>query len=262
MKVEKVRQRFFEGQKSARSNQSIFSPTKDNFRGLTVSKQAPYSKLFKPVEYLLHEYLRSNQDTYLVQRPVVKEGDWVQEGDLLADSSASVGGELALGQNILVAYMPWEGYNFEDAILISERLVDEDVYTSIHIEKYEIEIRETKFGIEQMTNQIPEESKLDHLLSTGVVKLGTWVKEGDIIIGKVAPMPQKPLSPHEKLLYDIVGKNISTTRDTSLRVPKGVEGKVIHIEILDNEKIPPEISFEGPGRVQVYIAEKKKNSCW
>nr|YP_009367601.1 beta subunit of RNA polymerase [Pseudocharacium americanum]YP_009367690.1 beta subunit of RNA polymerase [Ignatius tetrasporus]ARK14603.1 beta subunit of RNA polymerase [Pseudocharacium americanum]ARK14692.1 beta subunit of RNA polymerase [Ignatius tetrasporus] len=229
---------------------------------------------FKPIKYDLQNYFRSNQDTYLVHRPAVHEGDWVQEGDVLADSSASVGGELSIGQNILVAYMPWEGFNFEDAILISERLVFDDVYTSLHIEKYEIEVRETKFGMEQITKQIPEESKIFHLDNNGIVKLGTWIKEGDILVGKVAPMNQKPLSPHEKLLYDVVGKTIPTTRDTSLRVPRGVEGKVIHIEIIENEKIasgdrakldPPglikdqsENFFQGPCRVQIYIAEKRK----
>lgn len=202
----------------------------------------------RPSRYLLHGFLRSNQDTYLTQRPGVKEGDWVQEGDLLADGSASKSGELALGKNIMIAYMPWEGYNFEDAILISQRLVEEDIYTSIHIEKYEVTIRETKYGVEQLTNQIPEESNVNHLLPTGLIKLGSYVKEGDILVGKVAPMPPKPLSPHEKLLYDIVGKKISTTRDTSLRAPRGVHGKVIHIEIVNDEK----------NRIQIYIAEQRR----
>nr|YP_010448265.1 RNA polymerase beta subunit [Symbiochloris sp. SG-2018]UTQ75746.1 RNA polymerase beta subunit [Symbiochloris sp. SG-2018] len=201
-----------------------------------------------PFRYLLHGFLRSNQDTYLTQRPGVEEGDWVQEGDLLTDGSASKSGELSLGKNIMIAYMPWEGYNFEDAILINQRLVDEDIYTSIHIEKYEVTVRETKYGVEQLTNQIPEESNVNHLLPTGLIKLGSYVKEGDILVGKVAPMPPKPLSPHEKLLYDIVGKKISTTRDTSLRAPRGVHGKVIHIEIVNDEK----------NRIQIYIAEQRR----
>ena len=212
------------------------------------------------VNYPLAQYQRSNQDTCLTQRPIVCEGDWVQRGDLLADGTASVGGELALGKTILVAYMPWEGYNFEDAILISERLIYDDMYTSIHIERYEVEIRDTKFGVEQITNQIPEvdTAEVSHLDAKGVVQIGSWVKEGDILVGKVTPIQKKSLSPHEKLLYDIVKKEIPTTRDTSLRVPKSVHGRVVHIEILETENIPPEIDFKGPGRVHIYIAEKRK----
>ena len=212
------------------------------------------------VTYPLAEYQRSNQDTCVTQRPIVQEGDWVQKGDLLADGTASVGGELALGKTILIAYMPWEGYNFEDAILISERLIYDDVYTSIHIERYEIEIRDTKFGVEQITKQIPEieACEITHLDTRGIAKIGSWIKEGDILVGKITPIQKKSLSPHEKLLYDIVKKEIPTTRDTSLRVPKSVHGRVINIQILETENIPPEINFEGPGRVHIYIAEKRK----
>jgi DNA-directed RNA polymerase beta subunit len=212
------------------------------------------------VTYPLAEYQRSNQDTCVTQRPIVHEGDWVQRGDLLADGTASVGGELALGKTILIAYMPWEGYNFEDAILISERLIYDDVYTSIHIERYEIEIRDTKFGVEQITKQIPEieASEITHLDTRGIAKIGSWIKEGDILVGKITPIQKKSLSPHEKLLYDIVKKEIPTTRDTSLRVPKSVHGRIVNIQILETENIPPEINFEGPGRVHIYIAEKRK----
>ena len=212
------------------------------------------------IDYPLAEYQRSNQDTCVAQRPIVHEGDWIQRGDLLADGTASVGGELALGKTILVAYMPWEGYNFEDAILISERLIYNDLYTSIHIERYEIEIRDTKFGVEQITNEIPEidVSEMLHLDTRGIAKLGSWIKEGDILVGKITPIQKKSLSPHEKLLYDIVKKEIPTTRDTSLRVPKNVHGRVINIQILETENIPTEIDFEGPGRVHIYIAEKRK----
>nr|YP_009106417.1 beta subunit of RNA polymerase [Geminella minor]AIT95281.1 beta subunit of RNA polymerase [Geminella minor] len=217
-------------------------------------------KNFLKFEYTIQKFHRSNQDTCVVQKPIVQEGDWVQKGDILADGIASIGGELALGKNILIAYMPWEGYNFEDAILINERLVFDDVYTSIHIEKYEVEIRDTKFGIEQITSQIPEinYSEIFHLDKNGIAKPGTWVKEGDILIGKITPIKKKPLTPHEKLLYDIVGKEIPTTRDSSLRVPKGVHGRVIDVQILETENIPPEIPFEGPGRVHIYLAEKRR----
>ena len=130
------------------------------------------------IEYSLDNYHRSNQDTCLVHKPSVFEGQWVQSGDLLADCSASVGGELALGQNILIAYMPWEGYNFEDAILVSERLVYDDLYTSVHIERYELELRQTKQGVEEITRDIPEvsESSIKHLNNFGIAKLGSWIK--------------------------------------------------------------------------------------
>jgi DNA-directed RNA polymerase subunit beta len=211
-------------------------------------------------ELFLENYQRSNQETCLTNRAVIKEGEWVQKGDLIADGSASVKGELSLGKNVFIAYMPWEGYNFEDAVLISERLVYDDIYTSIHIERFEVEIRDTKFGLEEITNKIPEidNNEISHLNSFGIAKIGSWVKEGDILVGKVTPIHKKPLSPHEKLLYDIVGKEVPTTRDTSLRVPKGVIGRIIHIEILETQTLPIETSFEGPARVHVYIAEKRK----
>ena len=219
-----------------------------------------HNQKIKPIEYSLQNYQRSNQETCLAQRPTVLEGEWVQQGDLLADCTSSVSGDLSLGKNILVAYMPWEGYNFEDAILISERLVYDDIYTSLHIERYEVEIRDTKFGVEQISSQITDIPiwELSHLDEKGIAKVGCWVKEGDILIGKVTPIKKKSLSPHEKLLYDIVGKKIPTTRNTSLRLPKGVEGRVISVEILETENIPPGISFAGPGRVHVFIAEKRK----
>lgn len=211
-------------------------------------------------EIFLQIYQRSNQETCLTNRAVIKEGDWIQKGDLLADGAASVKGELALGKNILIAYIPWEGYNFEDAILISERLVYEDIYTSIHIERFEIEIRDTKFGLEEITNKIPEVDQFDllHLDDTGIAKIGSWVKEGTILVGKITPIHKKPLSPHEKLLYDIVGKETPITKDTSLRVPKGVKGRIIQVQLLEPQTLPPEIAFKGPGRVHIYIAEKRK----
>ena len=138
--------------------------------------------------YSLERFQRSNQDTFRVQRPAVFEGDWVESGDLLADSSASVHGELALGQNIFIAYLPWEGYNYEDAILINERLVFDDVYTSLHIERYEIETQNTAFGMEQITPNVPELShrESERLDEFGVIKLGSWVEEGDILkLGRV-----------------------------------------------------------------------------
>ena len=214
------------------------------------------STKIKKSEYLLQNYQRSNQDTSLAQRPGVVEGEWIQKGDLLADCTTSVSGELSLGKNILVAYMPWEGYNFEDAILISERLVYDDIYTSLHIARYEIEIRDTLFGVEQISNKITQ-SETVHLDEEGIAKIGSWVNEGSILVGKITPI-KKYLSPHEKLLYDIFDMKRPTTRDTSLRLPKGVQGRVLDAEILETENIPPGIAFQGPGRVHIYLAEKRK----
>nr|YP_009105911.1 beta subunit of RNA polymerase [Microthamnion kuetzingianum]AIT94717.1 beta subunit of RNA polymerase [Microthamnion kuetzingianum] len=224
-------------------------------------KKKNYKKsIFETAKYTLQNYERSNQDTCLKQRPSVSEGNWVQKGDILADCSSSVGGELSLGKNILVAYMPWDGYNFEDAILISERLVADEVYTSIHIERYETEVRETKFGLEQITSRLPEIKpwQMAHLDTNGIAKLGSFVKHGDLLVGKVTPIKKRTLSPHEKLLYDIVGKAIPNTRDTSLRVPKGVKGRVVHTKIIESDTIstPKERSFVSNG-----IQEKKKNQA-
>jgi hypothetical protein len=191
-------------------------------------------------EYSLETFHRSNQDTCLLHNPIVSEGDWVQTGDLLADCAASSGGELSLGKNILVAYMPWEGYNYEDAILISERLVYEDVYSSIHIERYDIEVRERKFGMEIITRNIPEldEHELEHLDSNGIAKVGSWIKEGDILVGRITPINKKAQSTYQNLLYTILDKSFSgqspdfdSVRDSSLRAPKGIKAKVVNIQI-------------------------------
>ena len=191
-----------------------------------------------PVKYKLDSFHRSNQDTYFVHRPIVKENQWVEKTDILADNSTSVKGELALGQNILIGYTPWEGYNFEDAVLINERLISEELFTSLHIERYETEIQDTPFGKEILTNQLPDQSSiLSYLDKNGIVKIGTWVHEGDVLVGKIAPLiQQQKASAYEKLLYDILGKKIPKNRDMSLRVPLGVQGRVIHIEIVETKK--------------------------
>jgi DNA-directed RNA polymerase subunit beta len=183
-------------------------------------------------EYSLETFQRSNQDTSLTHKPAVFENMWVQSGDLLTDCASSVGGELSLGQNLLIAYMPWEGYNFEDAILISERLVRDDLYTSVHIERYDIETSETKLGVEQITRDIPDisEKEIQHLDSFGIIKMGSWVEEGDILVGKVTPINKKTISPYQKLLYTILEKQIRPIRDSSLRAPKGIKAKVIDIK--------------------------------
>ena len=216
-----------------------FSSEKTHW-GIFSSKK---EKIQKSTKYILQKYQRSNQDTLIFQRPLVHEGEWIQSGDILADCSTSLGGELCLGKNIFIAYMPWEGYNYEDAILISQRLVTEDVYTSIHIESYEVETRSTKLGKEQITRKIPEisESQISHLDERGIVKRGTSVKEGDILVGKVTPIQKKFVSAYEKLLYTILEKELIPMRDTSLRTPKGLKAKVLEVKIFQfsNEKTQP-----------------------
>nr|YP_003795537.1 beta subunit of RNA polymerase [Floydiella terrestris]ACZ58493.1 beta subunit of RNA polymerase [Floydiella terrestris] len=195
------------------------------------------------VEYNLEGYQRTNQDTLSVHRTAVGEGTWVQPGDLLANCSTSVAGELSIGQNLLIAYMPWEGYNYEDAILISERLVSDDLHTSIHIEKYEIKVSKVKKGVEEITRNLPNSDQTEeckNLDKKGIVKLGTFVKEGDILVGKKTPIDEpKNRSGYEKLLRDILGHHSEPThRDSSLRVPTGFEAKVIHTQILQYSSSP------------------------
>nr|ACI31271.1 beta subunit of RNA polymerase [Volvox carteri]ACY06066.1 beta subunit of RNA polymerase [Volvox carteri f. nagariensis] len=214
----------------------------------------PSRKLF--LKYNLETYRRSNQDTCLIQKPAVKEGDWIETGDLLADSASSVGGELAIGHNIIVAYMPWEGYNYEDAILINERLVYEDLYTSVHIERYEVLTTDTKLGSEQITREIPDtnENEISHLDKNGIAKIGSWVEEGDILVGKVTPFNIKTLTPQQKLLYKIFNKQLSATKDSSLRAPKGIKANVINVNILKKQKI----ELNNKDKKKIVITKKAK----
>jgi DNA-directed RNA polymerase subunit beta len=210
-------------------------------------------------EHLLQKYQRSNQDTCLNQRPLVFVGEQVVAGQVLADGSATEGGELALGQNVLVAYMPWEGYNYEDAILISERLVYDDVYTSIHVEKYEIEARQTKLGPEEITREIPNvgEDALRQLDETGIIRIGAWVESGDILVGKVTPKGESDQPPEEKLLRAIFGEKARDVRDNSLRVPNGEKGRVVDVRVFTREQgdeLPPGANMV----VRVYVAQKRK----
>jgi DNA-directed RNA polymerase subunit beta len=213
----------------------------------------------KEIEYILQKYQRSNQDTCLNQRPIVFAGDRVVAGQIMADGSATEGGEIALGQNVLVAYMPWEGYNYEDAILISERLVYDDVYTSIHIEKYEIEARQTKLGPEEITREIPNvgEDALRQLDETGIIRIGAWVEAGDILVGKVTPKGESDQPPEEKLLRAIFGEKARDVRDNSLRVPNGEKGRVVDVRVFTREQgdeLPPGANMV----VRVYVAQKRK----
>ncbi|MEA5471803.1 DNA-directed RNA polymerase subunit beta [Spirulina sp. 06S082] len=211
------------------------------------------------IEYEIQKYQRSNQDTCLNQRPLVYQGEDVVPGQVLADGSATEGGEIALGQNIVVAYMPWEGYNYEDAILISERLVIDDVYTSIHIEKYEIEARQTKLGPEEITREIPNvgEDSLRQLDERGIIRIGAWVEAGDILVGKVTPKGESDQPPEEKLLRAIFGEKARDVRDNSLRVPNGEKGRVVDVRVFTREQgdeLPPGANMV----VRVYVAQKRK----
>ncbi|MDP7639732.1 MAG: DNA-directed RNA polymerase subunit beta, partial [Candidatus Hydrogenedentes bacterium] len=180
-------------------------------------------------EYSLKKYVRSNQNTCINQRPIVSQGDRVEAGDIIADGPATDKGELALGRNVLVAFLPWEGYNFEDAILLSEELVKDDVFTSIHIQVYEIEARDTKLGPEEITRDIPNvsEEALRHLDETGIAQIGAKVKPGDVLVGKVTPKGETELAPEEKLLRAIFGEKAEDVRDASLTVSPGKEGVVV-----------------------------------
>ena len=207
----------------------------------------------------LQKYQRSNQDTCLNQRPIVRQGDPVIAGQVLADGSACEGGEIALGQNVLIAYMPWEGYNYEDAILLSDRLVHDDLYTSVHIEKYEIEARQTKLGPEEITREIPNvaEESLGHLDEMGIIRIGAYVESGDILVGKVTPKGESDQPPEEKLLRAIFGEKARDVRDNSLRVPSTERGRVVDVRIYTREQgdeLPPGANMV----VRVYVAQRRK----
>ena len=215
----------------------------------------------KPHIYPLVKYLRSNQDTCINQKPIVREGDEVSVGDIIADGASTNCGELSLGKNVLVAYMPWEGYNFEDAILISERCVHDDIFTSIHIEKLEIDARQTKLGPEEITREIPNvsEDALRHLDERGIVRIGARVYADDILVGKVTPKGESEHPPEEKLLRAIFAEKARDVKDNSLRVPHGEGGRVLDVKVFDREKgdeLPPGANTV----IRVYIAQKRKVS--
>jgi DNA-directed RNA polymerase subunit beta len=213
------------------------------------------------VKYRLSKFQRSNQDTCLNQKPIVEVGQDVKPGMVIADGAATKSGELAVGRNLLVAFMPWEGYNFEDAILISQRLVYDDVMTSIHIEKLEIDARSTKLGPEEITREVPNvsEESLRHLDENGIVRIGSRVYPDDILVGKITPKGESEHPPEEKLLRAIFGEKARDVRDNSLRVPHGEGGRVVGVKVFDREKgdeLPPVANKV----VRVYIAQKRKIS--
>ena len=189
--------------------------------------------------YRLKKFQRSNQNTCINQRPLVKVGDKVRAGDIIADGPSTQLGDLALGRNALVAFMPWNGYNFEDSILISERIVRDDVFTSIHIDEFEVMARDTKLGPEAITRDIPNvsEESLRNLDEAGIVYIGAEVKAGDILVGKVTPKGETPMTPEEKLLRAIFGEKAADVRDTSLKVPPGVQGTVVEVRVFNRRGV-------------------------
>ncbi|WP_308166322.1 DNA-directed RNA polymerase subunit beta [Nocardia albiluteola] len=209
--------------------------------------------------YRMRKFNRSNQGTCSNQRPIVDEGQRVEHGQVLADGPCTENGEMALGKNLLVAIMPWEGHNYEDAIILSQRLVEEDVLTSIHIEEHEIDARDTKLGAEEITRDIPNVSDevLADLDERGIVRIGAEVRDGDILVGKVTPKGETELTPEERLLRAIFGEKAREVRDTSLKVPHGESGKVIGIRVFsrdDDDDLPPGVNE----LVRVYVAQKRK----
>jgi DNA-directed RNA polymerase subunit beta len=225
-------------------------------RGITVD----YKKQGR-VTYRLHKFERSNQDTCINQKAIVDEGQQISKGDILAEGPSTDNGELALGKNLLIAFMPWEGYNFEDAIILSQRLVKDDVLTSIHIKEHEVDARDTKLGPEEITRDIPNLSEeiLADLDERGIIRVGAEVEPGDVLVGKVTPKGETELTPEERLLRAIFGEKAREVRDTSLKVPHGEVGKVIDVKVFSRDE-----SHElAPGvnqLVRVYVAQKRKIS--
>ena len=211
-------------------------------------------------EYSLTKFKRSNQDTCINQKPLVKVGDRVKAGDVLADGPATCQGELALGQNVLVAFMPWLGYNFEDAIVVSEAFLREDKFTSIHIEEFECQVRDTKAGIEEITREIPNvgEEALRNLDEDGIVRIGAHVKAGNILVGKVTPKGETDLSPEERLLRAIFGEKAGDVRDASLKAPPGMDGIVVGIKVFSRKERDDRSRSQDKQRLTKLKKEKEK----
>ncbi|OWJ65479.1 DNA-directed RNA polymerase subunit beta [Inquilinus limosus] len=212
--------------------------------------------------YNLLKFQRSNQSTCITQRPLVRVGDRVRKGDIIADGPSTELGELALGRNVLVAFMPWNGYNFEDSILISERIVKDDVFTSIHIEEFEVMARDTKLGQEEITRDIPNvgEEALRHLDEAGIVYIGAEVKPGDILVGKVTPKGESPMTPEEKLLRAIFGEKASDVRDTSLRLPPGVTGTIVEVRVFSRRGVDKDERALAIERAEIERLAKDRDS--
>src|SRR2546428_3981934 len=210
--------------------------------------------------YRLTKFRRSNQDTCLNQRPIVIEGQKVKKGQVIADGPATKEGELALGRNVLSAFMPWGGYNFEDAILVSESLIKDDVFTSIHIEEFELQVRDTKRGVEEITREIPNvsEEAVKNLDEEGVIRIGARVRQGDILVGKVTPKGEQELSPEERLLKAIFGDKAGDVRDASLKAPPGMDGIVIDIKVFSRREKVEGTKLQEKKKIEKLRRESKK----
>jgi len=235
------------------------SKTEGNVNYVSATKIGIQDLSGRTIHYRLKKYYRSNQDTCINQRPIVWPGDSIMIGQAIADGASTDGGEMALGRNIYVAYMPWEGYNYEDAFLISERLIYEDIYTSIHIERYEVECRQTKLGPEDITRDIPNvgENSVAHLDNNGIITIGSWVESGDILVGKITPKGESDQLPEGKLLRAIFGEKARDVRDTSLRLPNAAKGRIVNIRVFTRQKgdeLPPGTN----AIIRVYVAQKRK----
>jgi DNA-directed RNA polymerase subunit beta len=211
--------------------------------------------------YNLQKFKRSNHNTCINQKPLVAVGDIIHQGDVIADGPCTDMGELALGKNVLVAFMPWNGYNFEDSILISRRIVEDDVFTSIHIEEFEVVARDTRLGPEEITRDIPNvmEESLRHIDEAGIVHIGAEVKAGDILVGKVTPKSESPMTPEEKLLRAIFGEKAADVRDSSLHVPPGVSGTVVDVQVVSRRGVDKDERTLAIERQQIIALEKDKN---
>ncbi|HEX8995351.1 MAG TPA: DNA-directed RNA polymerase subunit beta [Ktedonobacterales bacterium] len=248
-----------EGQVAADSGQVVLAKATGEVVSVTARQIVVLDDDGVEHAHKLRKFIRSNQGTCINQRPIVNKGDRVAQGQAIADSSATENGELALGQNILVAFMVWEGGNFEDAILISEAIVREDLFTSIHIEKHEVEARDTKLGPEEITRDIPNvgDEGLRNLDERGIIYIGAEVGPGDILVGKITPKGETELTAEEKLLRAIFGEKAREVKDTSLRVPHGERGKVVEVKVFsrdNNDELPPGVNH----LVRVSIAQKRK----
>ena len=208
--------------------------------------EQPLAKLTQYDHYRLKKFARTNQDTAINQRPLVKDGQRISGGQIIADGPSTDNGELALGRNVMVAFMPWYGYNYEDAIVISEKLVKDDVFTSIHIQELELHVRDTKRGMEEITREIPNvsEENLVDLDERGIVRVGARLSSGDILVGKITPKGETELSPEEKLLTAIFGEMAKDVKDSSLRVPPGISGTVIDVKIFSRRIDDPLLERE------------------
>jgi DNA-directed RNA polymerase subunit beta len=248
-----------EGQTARDSGMTILSACYGKVTRINEGKIFITDKNNTVYTYFLTKYQRSNQDTCINQKPLVGVNEKVHTGQILADGASTQGGELSVGQNIIIAYMPWEGYNYEDAFVISERLIYDDLYTSLHVEKFEIEVRQTKLGAEEVTRDLPNinEQAIQNLDENGIVKVGTWVNSGDILVGKLTPKGKPDYPPEGKLLRAIFGEKSRDVRNTSLKLPHGTSGRILNIKIFSRSN-RDDLSPGTEEIIKVYIAQTRR----